>query len=104
MQSTTGVSNYNALQLSVRQVLHSGLEYDVNYTCRNSMDEGSDPERNTNGSPIINSFSPHQWYADSDFDVRHNITANYTVPFPFGKGQRFSTAVDGQIAWSPDGS
>ena len=89
VQSTTGVSNYNALQLSVRQQLHSGLEYDVNYTLSHSLDEGSDPERNTNGSPIINAFSPHQWYANSDFDVRHNITANYSIPFPFGKGKKF---------------
>jgi hypothetical protein len=89
VQSTTGVSNYNAFQLSVRQALHSGLEYDINYTYSHSLDEGSDPERNTNGSPIINSFSPHQWYGNSDFDVRHNITANYSIPFPFGKGQRF---------------
>jgi hypothetical protein len=89
VQSTTGVSNYNALQLSVRQVLHSGLEYDVNYTLSHSLDEGSDPERNTNGSPIINAFSPHQWYANSDFDVRHNITANYSIPFPFGKGKPY---------------
>ena len=91
VQSTSGVSNYNAFQLSIRQALRSGLEYDVNYTLSHSLDEGSDPERNSNGSPIINSFSPHQWYANSDFDVRHNITANYSIPFPFGKGRRFLT-------------
>lgn len=89
VQSTLGVSNYNAFQLSVRQALRGGLEYDVNYTLSHSLDEGSDPERNANGSPIINSFSPHQWYANSDFDVRHNITANYSLPFPFGKGRAF---------------
>jgi hypothetical protein len=90
VQSTTGVSNYHALQLSVRQALKYGLEYDVNYTYGKSMDEGSDPERNgTSGSIIINSFMPHQWYADSDFDVRHNITANYTAPLPLGKGAPF---------------
>ena len=90
VQSTTGISNYNALQLSVRQALHSGLVYDVNYTFSKSLDEGSDPERNgISGSPIINSFSPHQWYGNSDFDVRHNITADYTAPLPFGKGARF---------------
>jgi hypothetical protein len=89
-QSSTGVSNYNALQLSVRQALRYGLEYDVNYSYSKSIDEGSDPERNgTTGSPIINSFSPHQWYGPSDFDVRHNITANYTAPFPFGRGTPF---------------
>ena len=89
-QSTTGTSNYHALQLSVRQALKYGLEYDLNYTYSKSMDEGSDPERNgTTGSPVINSFSPNQWYAPSDFDVRHNITANYTAPLPFGKGGVF---------------
>jgi len=89
-QSSTGTSNYNALQVSIRQALKSGLEYDVNYTYAKSMDEGSDPERNgVTGSPVINTFSPHQWYGPSDFDVRHNITANYTAPLPFGKGAQF---------------
>ncbi len=91
VQSTLGVSNYNAFQFSVRQALRSGLEYDVNYTLSHSLDEGSDPERNANGSPIINAFAPHQWYGNSDFDVRHNITANYSIPFPFGKGRQFLT-------------
>jgi hypothetical protein len=90
VQSSTGTSNYNALQVSVRQAMKYGLEYDVNYTYAKSMDEGSDPERNgTTGSPVINVFSPNQWYAPSDFDVRHNITANYTAPLPFGKGAPF---------------
>ena len=92
-QSTVGTSNYNALQLSVRQALKYGLEYDINYTYSKSMDEGSDPERplagGGTGSPIINTFSPAQMYADSDFDVRHNITANYTAPLPFGRGTPF---------------
>ena len=90
VQSSIGTSNYNALQLSVRQALRYGLEYDVNYTYSKSMDEGSDPERNgSSGSPIINSFSPHQFYGPSDFDVRHNITANYTAPLPIGRGAPF---------------
>lgn len=90
VQSTIGTSNYNALQLSVRQALKYGLEYDVNYTYSKSMDEGSDPERNgVTGSLIINPLSPKQWYAPSDFDVRHNITANYTAPIPVGQGAPF---------------
>jgi hypothetical protein len=89
-QSTTGVSNYHALQLSVRQNLKHGLQYDLNYTFSKSIDEGSDPERNgTSGSIIVNSFAPHQWYGASDFDVRHNITADYAAPLPFGKGALF---------------
>ena len=86
VQSTTGISNYHALQVSLRQALRYGLEYDLNYTYAKSMDEGSDPEQNgRSGSIVVNSFASHQWYAPSDFDVRHNITANYTAPLPFGK-------------------
>jgi hypothetical protein len=90
-QSTIGTSNYNALQLSVRQALKYGLEYDVNYTYSKSLDEGSDPERKGagNASPVENTFSPKQWYGPSDFDVRHNITANYTAPIPIGEGAPF---------------
>jgi hypothetical protein len=89
-QSTIATSNYNALQLSVRQALKYGLEYDINYTYSKSMDEGSDPERSgVSGSPIINTFNQSQMYAPSDFDVRHNITANYTAPLPFGRGSLF---------------
>jgi len=56
VQSTTGISNYHALQLSIRQALRYGLEYDVNYTLSKSMDEGSDPEWNGKaGSIIVNS-------------------------------------------------
>ena len=88
-QSTIGTSSYNALQASVRQELRSGLEYDLNYTWSKSIDEGSDPERASNGSAVINSFSPKQLRGISDFDVRQNVTANYTAPFPLGRGQRF---------------
>ncbi len=85
-QSTIGTSNYHALQISARQVLKYGLEYDINYTYSKSLDEGSDPERVQIGSPIINTFGQSQMYAVSDFDVRHNLTANYSAPLPFGHG------------------
>ena len=88
-QSTIGTSNYNALQLSVRQALKHGLVYDVNYTYSKSMDLGSDPERVASGSAIINTFAQRDMYGVSDFDVRHNITANYTAPLPFGHGAAF---------------
>jgi hypothetical protein len=91
VQSTTGTSSYNALQLSLHQTLRYGLDYAINYTYSKSLDEGSDPERNgaAGGSSVLNTFAPHQWYADSDFDVRHNITADYTAPLPFGKSAPF---------------
>jgi hypothetical protein len=103
-------SNYNALQVSLRQSLKSGLQYDFNYTYGHSFDYGSDPERKaSNGwNPIINTFSPRQNYAPSDFDVRHNITANYIFDLPVGRGARWFNHVNGLVdhiigGWTLDG-
>jgi hypothetical protein len=88
VQGSVGTSNYNALQLSVRHAFKFGNEYDINYTYSKSLDFGSSPER-SNASSIINTFNPSQMYAVSDYDVRHNVTANYGLSLPFGKGQPF---------------
>ncbi len=88
VQATVASSNYNAAQLSVRHAFKGGNEYDINYTYAKSMDLGSSPER-SGANAIINAFSPSQQYAVSDFDVRHNVTANYGLGLPFGHGQQF---------------
>jgi Carboxypeptidase regulatory-like domain len=107
VQSSLGSSNYNALQLSVRHVLRYGLEYDLNYTYGKSMDMGSSPERSA-GNSIINTFNPAGDYAVSDYDVRHNITANYSLPLPFGHGTAFVSHSNGFVdrlisGWSLNG-
>jgi len=85
--STLGVSNYNAAQFTLRQNLRYGVQYNLNYTFAKSMDEGSSPERSgTSANRISNTFNPAGNYGLSDFDVRHNITANYIVDSPFGRG------------------
>jgi hypothetical protein len=93
-QSSIATSNYNALQLSLRQALKSGLEYDVNYTYGKSMDLGSSPERSASNL-ITNTLDPHQNYAVSDYDVRHNVTGNYNIPLPFGRGKTYLTQANG---------
>jgi hypothetical protein len=109
VQSSSVSSNYNALQLSLRQSLKYGFQYDVNYTYGKSMDYASEPERRGSGSNrIINTFDPHQNYAVSDFDVRHNITANYILALPFGRGALFASNINGFLdriigGWTVDG-
>ncbi len=87
-QSTVANSNYHALQVSLRHVLKSGFQYDVNYTWGKAMDQGSSPER-SNLNNLHNTVDQHGEYAVADFDVRHNITANYNLALPFGKGKAF---------------
>src|SRR5262249_35230680 len=94
---TQGISNYNALQFTVRR--HAGgLDLDVNYTFSKSLDENSNAERvneyeQGNGSSsgsavaysgqVVNAWMPHQLYGPSDFDVRHQINLNWVYEMPF---------------------
>ena len=57
-----------------------------------SLDDASGLQNagNFNQSSLIyNPLNPEWNYANSDFDVRHNITANWLVGLPFGRGRKF---------------
>jgi hypothetical protein len=92
-QTTIGNSNYHGLQLSLRQILRHGFQYDFNYTLSKSMDMGSSPER-SDANSIINSFNPAGNYGPSDFDTRHLITADWVLDSPFGRGGRYLTNIN----------
>ena len=97
-----GNSNYNALQVVYRQRFGLGLQADFNYTFSKSLDATSQAERlgssgSVNNAQIINTWAPSQLYGPSDFDLRHQINANYIWNLPFGRGQRFASSV-GRLA------
>lgn len=88
--STFAISNYNSAQLSIRQRLTRDVTFDFNYTFSHSLDDASGLQNAGNfaGSALIfNPLNPELNYADSDFDIRHNITANWLVSLPFGRGK-----------------
>ena len=91
--ATIGNSNYHALTASLRERL-SSLTFDLNYTWSHSLDDASGLQQETgfgnqqsNGAFIVNPLRQRENYANSDFDVRHNINANAVWQLPFGKGQ-----------------
>src|SRR6185295_3212168 len=83
-------SNYNALQISVRQRLRDDVTFDFNYTYGHSLDNASGLQNsNSYGTAfIVNALFPDQNYATSDFDARQIINANWVVGLPFGRGKR----------------
>jgi hypothetical protein len=89
--STIGRSNYNSLQLSLRQRLRDDITFDFNYTYGHSFDTVSGLQNSTSYGTefIVNALSPNQNYGSSDFDARHIINANWVVGLPFGRGKRF---------------
>ncbi|HTS38398.1 MAG TPA: carboxypeptidase-like regulatory domain-containing protein [Candidatus Solibacter sp.] len=101
---TSGNSSYHALNVTFRKALHAGVQFDVNYTFSKSIDVGSNAERinlfdinggNVGGfaSQVINSWSPNQLRAISDFDMKHQLNANWVIDLPFGRGKKFGAGM-----------
>src|SRR5215831_612029 len=92
-----GNSSYNALQVTLRHTMSRGLQFDFNYTYSKSIDIGSNAERINQyesnfggfGDQVINSWSPNQLRAVSDFDTTHQLNANWEYELPFGRGKMF---------------
>jgi hypothetical protein len=84
-------ASYHAAQLVLRRPVTNGWGFDFNYTMSHSIDISSVSESGAgNGGAVIqNSFDPSSSRASSDFDIRHNITANSVVELPFGKGKHW---------------
>jgi len=75
-QATIGVSNYNALQLSLHHT--SGrLEVSAGYTYSKSLDDSS------NLGEEVNPLNPSLSYALSSFDIQHNFVVSYNYKIPF---------------------
>lgn len=87
--SNAGRSSFHAGQLVLRRPVTSGWGFDFNYTLSHSIDLASAAESaaGTSGGVIQDTFNPNSFRGSSDFDSRHNITANAVVELPFGKGK-----------------
>ncbi len=100
-----GNSSYNALQLNLRRAMSNGLQFDFGYTFSKSLDIGSNAERInqfntiTGGfqDQVINAWSPNQLRGPSDFDTRHQITADWVYELPFGHDKAFGSGM-GKVA------
>jgi carboxypeptidase family protein len=81
--SNRAYSNYNSLQVSLTKRMSHGLLFNVGYTYGHGLDNGS---LNRFGLNPENSNNLAGEYGDSDFDVRHRLTATVTYNIPGIKG------------------
>ncbi len=97
----TGSSSYHGLQATLRRGMTHGLQWDFNYTFSKSIDMGSNAERINQfdafyqADQVINSWSPGQLRAVSDFDTTHQFNTNWVYELPFGRGKRFAATSNG---------
>lgn len=87
-----GQGSYHGATLVLRRPLSKGLTFDFNYTLAHSIDTASAAEAGAgNGGAVLqDSFNVRAFRGSSDFDIRHNITANTVYELPFGRGKRFA--------------
>ncbi len=89
--SSIARSYYHAGTLSLRQRLGRSFSADFNYTLSHSHDDASGLQTadQFGGAFIPNPLRQSDWYAESDFDIRHIINANAVWELPFGRGRTF---------------
>jgi hypothetical protein len=88
-----GSSNYHGMLLTVDKNLSNGLRYEFNYTWSHSIDNTS---LSANGNSLFSDtgficdvLQPRACRADSDFDVRQEISSNFQYNLPFGRGRSY---------------
>ena len=88
-----GSSSYHGLLVTVDKNISGGLRGEFNYTWSHSIDNTSLSANNnalyTYTGFICDILHPRACRASSDFDVRQEITSNFTYDLPFGRGRQF---------------
>jgi hypothetical protein len=99
--TNAGKSAYNALTISLRRRVTNSWGYDFNYTYSHAIDNGSGAEGGTSSSSNIsgfnsgitelqNAFCPNCGLGPADYDMRHQVTADFVVELPVGRGKPFA--------------
>jgi hypothetical protein len=89
------VMNYDAGQLTVRQRMHHGLEYTLNYTYAKSLtnSSGNYGVPNTSGSngAYQDGYNSRADYGPAGMDIRHSLNFVGVYEIPFGRGRTFGS-------------
>ena len=107
MTSAEGYSNYNALQVQLRQRAWHGLEYTFNYTWSKNMtnNPGYFGIGGVDGPSVYpqNVYNPHGDYGVSGFDTPNAVNYVGTYAIPFGHGRDYGSHVNRFVDWAIGG-
>ena len=91
--ASRGKSNYNALQMSVRQRPRHGFEYLASYTfgkvLTNNLGYYGSSFVSAEGAYWMNAYRPDWNYGPAFHDVRHNFVFSASYDLPFGSGRKW---------------
>lgn len=90
-------SHYHAMQVTFQKQMSHGVRFNLNYTYGTSFDLASDAERVGEwgglSGEVVNPWMGNQLSGPSDFDLRHQINANWNWNLPFGQGAALASHV-----------
>jgi hypothetical protein len=92
-----GWSHYNSMQVTFKKQMSQGVEFNFNYTYSTSFDLASDAESvgewDSLSGNVVNPWMGDQLSGPSDFDLRHQINAQYIWQLPFGQGRLLASHI-----------
>ncbi|HWY45738.1 MAG TPA: carboxypeptidase regulatory-like domain-containing protein [Bryobacteraceae bacterium] len=105
---TGAISNYNGLSTTVTKRFSHWTAAHFNYTWSHNLDEvsngGVNPYSSNSSESISGQFSPLGLrvlnYGNSEYDIRHNFSADFIVTPSYKFGNRFLEAALGGWQWS----
>ena len=93
-----GWSHYNSMQVTFKKQMSQGIQFNVNYTYSTSFDLASDAESVGEWSglsgEVVNPWMGDQLSGASDFDLRHQINAQWLWQLPFGRGRQLASHIN----------
>ncbi|MFZ0638317.1 MAG: carboxypeptidase regulatory-like domain-containing protein [Candidatus Acidiferrales bacterium] len=93
-----GWSHYESMQVTFKKQMSQGLQFNVNYTYSTSFDLASDAESVGEWSglsgEVVNPWMGDQLSGPSDFDLRHQVNAQWVWQLPFGQGRMLASHVN----------
>jgi hypothetical protein len=101
LNETTGIQNYNALQISMQRQFAHGLQYSLNYTFSKCLTNamgyyGRYGDSTASQASADKAFQEYAYnlgldYGLCDHDVTNVFTGYVTYDLPFGKGRQFGS-------------
>jgi carboxypeptidase family protein len=92
-----GASSYNGMLVTLRKRYSNNLQFDLNYTVSHSIDNQSSVANTVTGGLICDLRNLRVCRANSDFDIRQLVNANWIYDLPIGKGQRLGGSMPGWL-------
>ncbi len=94
-------SNYNGLQVDLRQRLSHHIQFRLNYTFQKSLDMHSASFLANAGiggtTTILDPQDPKRDWGPSNFNIRERLSGNFSYELPFGQGRSILSGANGVV-------